>query len=112
MSDGITVREYPLAGPYSFEGFTSPEETLAEISFSIELEGILDTNAVAVIRAGRITMVPGAISLLGMDLSLFIKGIHWKDAVALAKGRSLLGILHSTDGFPQGLERTLGFTMF
>ena len=53
MSDGITVREYPLAGPYSFEGVTSPEETLAEISFSIELEGILDTNAVAVIRAGE-----------------------------------------------------------
>ena len=51
MTDLNATREYPLTEPYSFEGFTSPEEVLSEVIGSIDTLS-LNNAEVLVVRNG------------------------------------------------------------
>jgi hypothetical protein len=53
-SDSVLYElENPLGAPYKFEGFTTPEEAIAEMSASLDLKNIQVQDGVGVLREGE-----------------------------------------------------------
>lgn len=45
--------EYPLSAPYSFEGFTTPEETIEILETSLGIRALAGQNNIATVREGQ-----------------------------------------------------------
>lgn len=49
----VLENENPIFGPYEFEGFSEPKETIDELSYSIGIEIAQSGSGVAVLREGQ-----------------------------------------------------------
>jgi len=54
--------EYPLSAPYSFEGFTTPEETIEILETSLGIRALAGQSNIATVREGQ--NVPGFTDIL------------------------------------------------
>jgi hypothetical protein len=85
-SDSVLYElENPLGAPYKFEGFTTPEEAIAEMSASLDLKNIQVQDGVGVLREGE--------------------NSHGTWGPALAKAQYLLEIFALIDGCRQTWAR-------